>query len=149
MTIKESDDILEIGTGTGYFTALLAHCGHHVDSIDIFPDFIERADIKLHQLGINNISLYAGDASHVKSSGIPLDISYDVIVITASMPLLPQAIMEQLKVGGRLFLVLGTGPAMSACMFTRKQIHEWVRHNLFETVVPPLINAPQPDAFRF
>lgn len=145
LMIKPNDSILEIGTGTGYFTALLANEGGHVYSVDIFPDFIASAEEKLNHLGIKNFSLLTGDAVQCWEKKAP----YDVIVITASMPLLPTYFLQQLVEGGNLFLVLGNEPVMTATLLKRQSSQAWSQKNLFETELPVLINAIKPEPFVF
>jgi protein-L-isoaspartate(D-aspartate) O-methyltransferase len=145
LLIKPNDRILEVGTGTGYFTALLANAGAHVFSIDIFSDFIISAEKKLKHVGIKNVSLLTADAVQ----GLEEKAPYDVIVITASMPLLPTYLIQQLVAGGNLFVVLGNEPVMTATIISRQNSHAWSQKNLFETELPVLLNAPKPELFVF
>lgn len=145
LTIHPTDTVLEIGTGTGYFTALLAKQAQHVDTIDIFTDFSEHAKTKLTHLNINNVTFMTGDAS----KGWPNQKQYNVIVLTGSVPLLPKSYLEQLQLGGRLFAIIGTLPIMTATLFIRQQTQQWQHKNWFETVVPPLMHAPIPNPFMF
>jgi len=145
LAIKPMDKVLEIGTGSGYVTALLARLAQQVHSIDIFPEFITQAQFKLARLNITNVSLHCADAIH----GWPEAAPYDVIVITGSVPILPAEILPQLAVHGRLFAVLGTAPVMVAQLLTRQTEHSWQTESLFETIVPPLYHAQQPSLFNF
>ncbi|CAM4447587.1 MAG: Protein-L-isoaspartate O-methyltransferase [Legionellaceae bacterium] len=134
LAIKPTDKVLEIGTGTGYFTALLATMAKQVYSIDIFPEFISHAQLKLAQLNIQNVTLHCGDGSH----GWPEFAPYDVIVMTASMPRLSMEMHQQLSIHGRLFAIIGTDPIMSAQLIIRQQKEAWHTETLFETFTPPL-----------
>lgn len=145
LAIEETEHVLEIGTGTGYLTALLAQLSHRVTTIDIFPEFTQMAQQNLKALHLNNIDFVTGDASKGWSENAP----YDVIAITASMPLLAKAYLKDLNLGGRLFAVIGTAPAMSAFVYTREQENDWQSKNLFETVLPEMLNSPQPEQFQF
>ncbi len=145
LEIRPTDDILEVGTGSGYLTALLASAGHHVYSVDIFPDFVERARTVLERHGIRNVTLETGDAALGWDKHGP----YDVIAITGSMPILPGSVQECLRPGGRLFAIVGDAPVMEALLITRVGPQAWITESLFETELPPLINAPQPARFVF
>jgi protein-L-isoaspartate(D-aspartate) O-methyltransferase len=142
MAIKSTDRILEIGTGSGYLTACLAKLGSHVDSVDIQADFIDSAALRLETHNIGNVTLAVGDAA----AGWPQGAPYDVIVISGSLPVADPAFQQQLAPGGRLFMVTGSAPAMQAWLITRVGANDFSREVLFETVLPPLINAaPAPQ----
>ena len=145
LNIRNTDSILEIGTGSGYVTALLAHSGKHVRSVDIYPDFTEGARRSLAAHGIDNVILETGDAANGWDNHGP----YDVIAVTGSVPLLPDAFRRSLKPGGRLFVITGEAPVMEARLITRTGDQGWTEKALFETVLPPLVNAPQPQRFVF
>lgn len=145
LNLKPSDTVLEVGTGSGYVTALLAKSAKHVYSVDVYPGFTQRAREKLAGHGIANVTLETGDAA----TGWARHQPYDVIAVTGSLPLLPEAFRQQLKVGGRLFVIVGDPPVMSAQLITRVSETGYNRRILFETVLPPLVNAPQPSRFVF
>lgn len=145
LAVKPTDKILEIGTGTGCTTALLASIGAHVDSVDIFPAFQNSAATKLKSEGINNFSMIEGDASN----GWGNKDEYDVIAITGSLPELPQQYVDALAVGGRLFAVIGEGETMQAISITRTHGDKWSEKSLFETQLPTLENASKPESFKF
>jgi len=145
LAIRSSDSILEIGTGSGYLTALLANIGRHVFSVDIFPDFLEQAQRKLASHGIGNVTLEEGDASRRWTQGAP----FDVVVITGSLPILPEPYKNILRPGGRLFAIVGQAPVMEAIVMTRIADNEWRSESLFETEFPILIGAQQPPQFSF
>lgn len=143
--IQPHERILEIGTGSGYFTALLAKKALSVTSIDIFSEFTEQATNSLSALNIKNVELITTDASRGYLKGAP----FDVIVMTSAVAFLPDAFRNSIKSGGRIFTIMGQVPAMEAILLTRKENNEWQTDVLFETVVPPLIHAKQPSQFVF
>ena len=135
MHIQEDDLILEIGTGSGYLTACLAKLGRHVDTVDINEELTELAEKNLQALGINNVNLTTGDASkswHQKRN-------YDVIVIAAAMKNIPNSYKKLLKPKGRMFVVTGEAPAMTAFRVTRSDENNWTVDELFETSIDPII----------
>lgn len=143
--LQPDERVLEVGTGSGYFTALLARKSAHVTSVEIDPALHARAKQTLARHGIINISLFCGDAALGWSEGAP----YDVIVLTGSTPVLPDSLLQQLKVGGRLFAVVGDAPVMEARLVKRLASNEMRAVDLLETVIEPLQNAPQPGRFTF
>jgi len=145
LDIQPGDKALEVGTGSGYVTALLAGMAAEVFSVEIEPELHEQAKAKLAQLGFDNVLLEQGDAS----SGWEAHQPYDVIAITGSLPTLPSSFKENLQIGGRLFAILGSEPAMEAVLITRLNANEWREETLFETVIPPLRNITQEKQFTF
>lgn len=145
LDVQPADRVLEIGTGSGYFTALLASMAAEVVSVDIFPDFTESATQKLRAHGFGNVVLHSGDAAR----DWPDDAGFDVIVLTGSTPLLSDALVRRLRVGGRLFAITGEAPVMEARLVTCTAPGATRSVNLFETCVAPLVNAPRPAAFVF
>ena len=135
LDIQDEDLILEIGTGSGYLTACLAKLGHHVDSVDIDEDMTAMAEKNLQALHINNVNLSTGDASKTWEQ----KRNYDVIVISAAMKRIPQSYRKLLKTGGRMFVVTGEAPAMTAHRVTRVGNNEWTTEDLFETSIEPMI----------
>ena len=146
LTVRKSTDrVLEVGTGSGYLTALLAHRAAHVYSVEVKPALAELGRSNLERHGAENITLEVGDAARGWSRHAP----YEVIVLTGSSPLLPRAFLEQLAAGGRLFAVTGEAPAMSARLVVCTAPGAYHSTDLFETVIAPLVNAEQPPRFRF
>lgn len=143
--IKKTDKILEVGTGSGYMTALLAHLGSHVFSVEILPELKSMAEANLKAHNITNVTVEQGDAAH----GWPKHEPYDVIVITASTPVLPDSFKSSLNVGGRLFAIVGEDPVMEAELITCVAPGEFTVKNLFETSTAALINAEQASRFSF
>ncbi len=144
MNICEDDLILEIGTGSGYLTACLAKLGRHVDSVDINEDLTAMAEKNLNALGINNVNLVSGDASE----GWQQKTSYDVIIISAAMKSIPDSYKKLLTTGGRMFVVVGEAPVMTAHRITRTGKNEWQDETLFETSIEPIIQ-PVEQKFEF
>jgi protein-L-isoaspartate(D-aspartate) O-methyltransferase len=145
LTIRPTDRVLEIGTGSGYLTALLASQAAEVVSIDIVPEFTDAAAHKLRAHGFANVTLRTADASRDWAD----ETGFDVIVLTGSTPLLSDAFRRRLRVGGRLFAIVGEAPVMQAQLITCTAPGATRSVTLFETCVAPLLNAPQPAAFVF
>jgi protein-L-isoaspartate(D-aspartate) O-methyltransferase len=145
LDVQASDTILEVGTGSGYVTSLLAKLGQHVVSVDIHADFTERAQSKLVADAISNVDLITADAAQGFAEKGP----YDVIAITGSTPLLPKAFRDSLNIGGRLFVILGEGPAMQAFIMTKHDEDRFEEQCLFETQIKPLVNAAHKESFTF
>jgi protein-L-isoaspartate(D-aspartate) O-methyltransferase len=144
LDVQDEDLILEIGTGSGYLTACLAKLGRHVDSVDINEDLTAMAEKNLQALNIDNVNLATGDASKTWEQ----KQNYDVIVISAAMKSIPQSYKELLKTGGRMFVVTGNAPAMTAHRVTRVGKNEWATEDLFETSIEPMIE-PVEHKFTF
>jgi len=145
LDVRKADRVLEVGTGSGYLTALLAHRAAHVYSVELKPALAAFGRRNLERHGASNITLDGGDAAHGWERHAP----YHVIVLTGSTPVLPRAFLDQLEVGGRLFAVVGEPPVMTARLVTCTAPGAFNNFDLFETVVAPLTNAEQPSRFRF
>ena len=143
LAIRPEDSVLEVGTGSGYLTACLARLGKHVTSIELFPEFSAAAGTALAEQGIHNVTLQQVDAAN----GIDPGTRYDVIAVTASVPVNREQFHASLAIGGRLFLILGRPPVMEAVLVTRVDEAGWTRESLFETALPPLVNAEEPQRF--
>jgi protein-L-isoaspartate(D-aspartate) O-methyltransferase len=141
----EADRVLEVGTGSGYFTALLASLAAHVYSVDIVPEFTRGAGERLAAHGIRNVTLDSGDAARGWDKHGP----YDAIVVTGSMPILPESFKASLKTGGRLLAIVGEPPVMEAQLITSAGGGAYNSIGLFETCIAPLRNAPRPERFVF
>jgi protein-L-isoaspartate(D-aspartate) O-methyltransferase len=145
LRLTRSDEVLEVGTGSGYLTALLAALAGHVMSVEIVPELSASAKLKLTSNRHDNITFETGDASHGWGKGT----SYDVIVLTGSTPVLPEGFQNSLKVGGRLFAIVGDAPVMEAKLITRVAPDTFETINIMEACVAPLQNAEQPKRFVF
>jgi len=144
LNLKRGESVLEIGTGSGYFTALLGHRAGKITSVEIDPRLSSEAASKLARHGIANVGCEVGDGARGWGSG-----QFDAIVLTGSTPLLPDSFFRQLKPGGRLFAIVGEAPAMTARIVTWTTPGSRVTADLFETVVAPLVNAAAPARFKF
>ncbi|MBE0439563.1 MAG: protein-L-isoaspartate O-methyltransferase [Gammaproteobacteria bacterium] len=145
LDVKTDETVLEIGTGNGYFTALLAQLAQQVISVEILPELSAGAQQCLEKLNINNVTFAIGDAS--KSWALADRV--DVIVITAAFVLVPEAYCHALKVGGRMLAVVGEATMMTAQLITRISEREWQTESVFETVIPPMVNAEPQTEFEF
>lgn len=145
LSVKKTDKVLLVGTGSGYLTALLATLASHVHAVEIHPELSEVAKRRLQQQNIHNVTLYVGDGANGFAGAAP----YDVIVFTGSLPLHPSAAEKMLNVGGRMFAVVGEMPVMQATLTQRMSEGACRKETLFETCLPPLVNAPQATKFEF
>ncbi len=143
--IDPLDIALEVGTGSGYLTALLAHGCRQVFSVDINSKISAQAQKNLTAQGINNVTLEVGDAAQGWDKSKP----YDVIIITGSLTTLPETFQKSLNRGGRLVAIVGVAPVMEAILVTRTSDNGWSHESLFETSIPALINATQRQRFTF
>jgi protein-L-isoaspartate(D-aspartate) O-methyltransferase len=144
LEVQADDRALDVGTGSGFFAACLGGLARSVRSIDIFPDFVDTARASLARTGVHNVIVESMDAMT-----LAIDGAYDVIALTGSLPVYDPRFERALAVGGRLFVVVGRGPVMEARRITRTGPADWVRESLFETVMDPLIHAPEPPRFVF
>jgi protein-L-isoaspartate(D-aspartate) O-methyltransferase len=148
LDIQANDRVLEVGTGSGFLTACLARLAGQVVSIDIHEDFSNTAAPRLENLGLRNIQLRTGDAL---AAPLDEDGPFDAIAVTGSLPSNAQAdiFRRQLKIGGRLFVIIGSAPVMEALLITRLSDAEYKQEPIVETELAPLINAEQPAVFEF
>lgn len=142
---RRTERVLEVGTGSGYLTALLAHRAAHVTSLEIKPQLAAFGRDNLARHGADNVTLLVADGARGHRDGGP----WDLIVLTGSVPVLPRALLEGLAPGGRLFAVAGEAPVMSARLTTCVAPGAYRSVDLFETVIAPLANCEQPAQFRF
>ena len=142
--LNAADSVLEVGTGTGYLTACLGLLTSATHSIDIRPEFTAAAGANLRAVPQARVQLETRDALNAASFG-----EYDVIALTGSLPVYDTRFEKALRVGGRLFAVVGTAPVMDAILVRRVDSNEWIRESLFETVIDPLTNATPVQGFVF
>jgi protein-L-isoaspartate(D-aspartate) O-methyltransferase len=142
LCLESSDDVLEIGTGTGFLTACLAQLASSVVSIDIYEDFSRDAKEKIEKLELGNIEFRTEDALVMGHQE-----QFDAIAVTGSIPELDEHFIRMLRPGGRLFVVVGREPVMEARVVTMHQRGDYAQQSLFESVVAPLINADRPVPF--
>jgi protein-L-isoaspartate(D-aspartate) O-methyltransferase len=144
LAVRPSDVVLEVGTGSGFLTACLARLSDAVTSIDIYDDFLESAAANLADSGIGNFELANMDATLALPPG-----DFDVIAVTASMPLYDPRYAMALRPGGRLFLVVGAASSMEALLVERLAADQWRTTSLFETRVAALVNGALSPPFSF
>jgi protein-L-isoaspartate(D-aspartate) O-methyltransferase len=142
LCLESSDDVLEIGTGTGFLTACLAQLSSSVVSIDIYEDFSRDAKEKVETLELGNIEFRTEDALVMGHQE-----QFDAIAVTGSIPELDEHFIRMLRPGGRLFVIVGREPVMEARVVTMHQRGDYAQQSLFESVVAPLINADRPVPF--
>ncbi|GAA4333809.1 protein-L-isoaspartate O-methyltransferase [Pigmentiphaga soli] len=133
LSLKPTDSVLEIGTGSGYQTALLASQARTVTSVEILPRLSAFAKENLKRAGITNAELQVGDGSKGWGS-----TEYDAILVTGSVPEVPDSLKYQLRVGGRLVIIVGQAPVMTAWLIVRTTAASFETTSLFETLVKPL-----------
>jgi len=138
------DTVLEVGTGSGYFAACLGALARSVTSLEIFPDLAEAARSNLARAGTRNVSVETADVFARSDLG-----RHDVVVLTGSLPLYDARFEQALAEGGRLLVVVGQGHVMEALRITRDAGGRWLRENLFETAMDPLVHAAEPPRFVF
>jgi protein-L-isoaspartate(D-aspartate) O-methyltransferase len=142
LQVEPIDEVLVVGTGSGYLTACLARLAKRVTSVDIFPDFATAAAPKLAACGIRNVELSTADALSLSYPG-----QFDAIAVTGSVPTLDDHFVSMLRPQGRLFIVVGREPAMEARLITLQPNGTTTTESLFETVLAPLVNAERPEPF--
>ena len=145
VNLKKHENVLEIGAGSGYMAALLAYRGRHVTTVEISPELKALAEKNLADNGVTNVTVELGNGAQGWSKGAP----FDVIVVSGSLPVLPEALLQQLNVGGRLAVIIGQAPAMKAQLITRTGEAGYDTRTLFETSVKPLQLATAAPAFVF
>lgn len=146
---KKHEDVLEIGTGSGYMAALLSYKARHVLTVEIEPELKALAEKNLKANHVHNVTVAQGNGAQgwvrTDSHGAP----YDAIVISGSLPVLPDALLQQIKIGGRIFAIIGEAPVMTATIITRVSETAYDTVKLFETCVKPLREAQTPSHFTF
>jgi protein-L-isoaspartate(D-aspartate) O-methyltransferase len=143
--IQATDKVLEIGTGSGYMAALLAQQAASVLSLEIDPALAQSARTNLQNAGIANVEVRQADGSQ----GAPADGPFDVIVLSGSVPEVPQHLLNQLKMGGRLLAIVGEDPVMRASVITRNGEQQWQTSEPWDTMAPRLQGFPEHNRFNF
>ncbi len=143
--VQKHEKVLEVGTGSGYMAALLAHRAQRVITVEIEPELARMARANLQKAGVHNVEVLELDASQdIKAEG-----PFDVIVLSGSVAEVPQVLLAQLKLGGRLVGIVGEEPAMNATVVTRTGETTWTTKTPWDTVAPRLLNFPAPSRFKF
>ncbi|KWE59692.1 protein-L-isoaspartate O-methyltransferase [Burkholderia ubonensis] len=145
LAVKKHENVLLIGAGSGYLAALFAARAQHVTAVDIDPVVAKLAEDNLRNNGVTNVEVALGDGSR----GWPAKAPYDVICVAGGLPVVPQEMLEQLKVGGRLSAFVGGRPVMKAQVITRIDDTQYRVADVFETYVDHLVNAIEPSRFKF
>lgn len=145
LMLKKHENVLLVGAGSGYLAALLAHKARHVTVVEISPEIKDLAERNLANAGAANVTVELGNGAEGWAKAAP----YDVIVISGSLPVLPEAFLKELKVGGRIAAIVGEAPVMSCNVITRVSDAAYDTVKVFETNVKPLTGAPVPSHFEF
>jgi protein-L-isoaspartate(D-aspartate) O-methyltransferase len=145
LQLNKDETVLEIGTGSGFITACLASLAKRVVSVEIHEDLHDEAKTRLKDEKVENIELFTGDVM----GGWQPEQAHDVVVVTGSVPEVPEQFKGWVNPGGRMFVISGESPAMEARLLTRLNVSEWRNESLFETDLPRLVNAEKPAGFEF
>jgi protein-L-isoaspartate(D-aspartate) O-methyltransferase len=145
LAVQAHESVLEIGTGSGYMAALLAHRAHKVTSLELSSDLVNTARANLRNAGVQNVDVKQADGTALT----PADGSFDVIVLSGSVTEVPQALLQMLKVGGRLAAVVGSDPVMCATFVTRTSATDFRTTQPWDCDAPRLQNFPEPSKFQF
>ncbi|HUI59821.1 MAG TPA: protein-L-isoaspartate O-methyltransferase [Steroidobacteraceae bacterium] len=148
LDLRGTERVLEVGAGSGYLTACLAAVAAHVTSLEVYSELASLSRANLASLSVGNAEVLTADA--LQSGPDPdVRVRYDAIAVTGSLPIADERFQRQLAVGGRVFVIVGDPPVMSAQLIRRTAEGTWTTESLFETVVDPLVNARRSEAFAF
>ncbi len=145
LTVHKHERVLEVGAGSGYMAALLAYRAQHVITLEIVPELARMAGANLRRAAVMNASVKQADGAR----GLSAEGPFDVILLSGSVAEVPQALLAQLKVGGRLAAIVGQQPVMRATLVTRSTEHGFASVELFDTVAPRLQGFGEPPRFHF
>jgi len=143
--VQKHERVLEVGAGSGHMAALLAHRAQHVTTLEIDPDLARMASANLRRAAVMNATVLQADGAR----GLPAEAPFDAILLSGSVAEVPQALLAQLKVGGRLAAIVGQQPVMRATLVTRSGDHGFASVELFDTVAPRLSGFGEPPRFAF
>ncbi len=149
LAVKKHENVLEVGAGSGYMAALLGHKGRYVTTVEIDPELKHVAEQNLSQNDVTNVSVVLGNGAQGWVGEGSMGAPYDVIVISGSLPMLPEVFLQQIKVGGRIAAVIGEAPVMAAKLITRRSDTVYDTVTLFETNIKPLHEAAAVPSFTF
>jgi protein-L-isoaspartate(D-aspartate) O-methyltransferase len=145
LALHKHERVLEVGAGSGYMAALLAHKAQHVVTLEKRATLAKLATENLRRAGVFNAEVRSADGA----AGLPGEAPFDAIVLSGSVAELPRALLDQLKVGGRLIAIVGDEPVMPAVLVTRRSVDGFERVELFDTVAPRLEGFAEPSRFSF
>jgi protein-L-isoaspartate(D-aspartate) O-methyltransferase len=145
LQLQRHESVLEIGAGSGFMAALLAHRARSVVSLEILPTLARLAQDNLQRAAVMNAVVRCADGLH----GLPGEAPFDAIVLSGSTAEVPRTLLEQLKIGGRLIAIVGDEPVMRARLSTRADSASWSHTDLFDTVAPRLRGFPDTRRFSF
>ena len=145
LKVQKHESVLEVGTGSGFMAALLAHRAAKVLTLEIDPALAERAAATLGRNGVSNVEVRHADGAKPLASGP----TFDVIVLSGSVARIPQGLLGSLNIGGRLAAIVGNEPMMRAHFVTRVSEGQWETTQPWDTIAPRLLNFPEPSPFRF
>jgi protein-L-isoaspartate(D-aspartate) O-methyltransferase len=145
LRVQPHEKVLEVGAGSGYMAALLAHRAQRVVSLELHPELVTMARANLQRAGLNNVEVREADGS----KGLPGEAPFDVIVLSGSVAEVPPVLLSQLKVGGRLGAIVGFEPVMRATFITRTGETTYTTSQPWDTLAPRLAHFPEPSKFHF
>ena len=145
LRLDGDERVLEIGTGSGFMAALLSHKAQSVTTLEIRPALVQMAQENLRRAGIANVSVRQADGAQ----GLAVEAPFDVIMLSGAVALVPQLLLDQLRIGGRLLGIVGNVPVMRAVRITRLTEGSFQTVELFDTVAPPLQGFEAPTRFSF
>jgi protein-L-isoaspartate(D-aspartate) O-methyltransferase len=148
LKVQRHEKALEIGTGSGFMAALLAHRAQSVQTLECVPELARMARESLRRNGLLNVQVKEVSAAD-GARGLPAEAPFDVILLSGSVAEVPRALLEQLRVGGRLGAIVGEQPVMRACIVTRTAEATWTQQEVFDTVAPRLQGFAEKSAFQF
>ncbi|MFM9879459.1 MAG: protein-L-isoaspartate O-methyltransferase family protein [Burkholderiaceae bacterium] len=145
LQVQRHESVLEIGAGSGFMAALLGHRARSVLSLELHAPLAAMARANLRRAGLHNVDVRHADGA----AGAPQDGPFDVILLSGSVARIPQVLLDQLSIGGRLMAIVGTDQAMQAVLVTRSSPSAWQRTAPWDTVAPALQNFAHASAFVF
>jgi protein-L-isoaspartate(D-aspartate) O-methyltransferase len=145
LQVRRHEKVLEVGAGSGYMAALLGRLAQRVVTLEIVPELVAMATANLQRAGLRNVTVREGDGAR----GLAGEAPFDAIVLSGSVAEVPRALLEQLKIGGRLIAIVGDDPVMRATLVTRVTEHDFGRVETFDTVAPRLLGFDEPTRFHF
>ena len=145
MNLRGTERVLHVGTGSGFFAALLARICAEVVSVEIIPELAESARGRIAETGAQNVSVETGDAARGWASAGPVD----AVVLTGSVPVVADEFRRQTRPGGFILAVTGQAPAMTLRRMEKSVAEQFITRDILETFIPPLQNAPEPERFKF